>query len=77
MCIIKVYLFYVHSYYKSKIYSPEYIWHTLRKEYGCEHYIRVIRAILYCSETDTSSIAIRAISFGHDSYSSMGGVRWL
>ena len=40
-----------------------------KKEYGCQHYIRVIRAIPYGSEVDTSSIVIRAISFRHDSYS--------
>ena len=31
------------------------------KEYGCQHYIRVIRAI----------------SYKHDSYTSITGVRWL
>ena len=35
---------------------------TLKKEYGYQHYIRVIRAIPYGSETDTSSIVIRGIS---------------
>ena len=40
--------------------------YTLKKEYGFQHCIRVIRAILYGSETDTSSIVIRAISFKHN-----------
>ena len=46
-------------------------WHycTLKKKYGCQHYIRVTWAVLYGSETDTSSIVIRALSFRHYSYS--------
>ena len=50
---------------------------ALKIDYGCQHYIRVIRAILYGAETDTTSIVIRAISLRHDSYTSITGVRWL
>ena len=32
---------------------------TLKKEYGCQQYIRVIRVILYGVETDTSSTDTR------------------
>ena len=42
---------------------------ALKKEYGCQHYICVIRAIPYDSETDISSIVIEAIAFRHCNYS--------
>ena len=46
-----------------------YAHYALKKGHGCQHCIRVIRAILYRSKTDKISVVIRAISFRHDSYS--------
>ena len=41
---------------------------TLKKKYGCQQYIRMIRAIFYGSETDRSSKG-RYPALGHFSFS--------